>query len=86
MSRPHWNAFGTAYATRLLAQSGALAASFSLGRRLDSSPFYIRTLCQAGLTADGRTETGTGMAEYFRPRLLSSRLAASATKARIVDR
>ena len=86
LSRPRLNAFGTACATCLQAQSGDLAANFTLGHRLDSAPFYLRTLCQATLTMDGRTETGTGMAEYFRPRLLSSRLAASATKARIVDR
>ena len=86
LARPRLNAFGTAYATRLHVQSGDLAASFSLNHRLDSAPFYLRTLCQGTLTLDARTETGTGMAEYFRPRLLSSRLAASATKARIVDR
>ena len=86
LTRRRLNAFGTAHATRLHVQSGGLAASFSLNHRLDSAPFYLRTLCQATLTLDGRTETGTGMAEYFRPRLLASRLAASATKARIVER
>ncbi|MBV9850168.1 MAG: hypothetical protein JO250_10885 [Armatimonadetes bacterium] len=86
LCRHRLNAFGTLYAARLDVQSEGLVASFDLGRRLDSAPFYIRTLCRVQATVDGQMETGTGMAEYFRPRPLSSRLAASATKARIVER
>ena len=86
LHRPRLNVFGTRYAAHLDVRSGDLAASFSLGRRLDSAPFYIRALCRADLTLGGARETGTGMAEYFRPRPLSSALVASATKARIVER
>ncbi len=78
------NVFGTRYATLLSVRSGGVTAGFRLDRRLDSSPFYVRVLSRAKLTQDGRTAQGDGMGEYFRPRLLGSRLAASATKARIV--
>ena len=82
--RPRVNAFGTRHATRLDVRSGGITAQFHLGRRLDSSPFYVRTLTRATLTQGGRAVEGAGMAEYFRPRLLGSRVAASATKARMV--
>jgi carotenoid 1,2-hydratase len=78
------NAFGLRSATRLEVQSADVSVQFHLGKRLDSSPFYIRTLSQATLTQNGQTMTGRGMAEYFRPKLLGTKLAASATKARIV--
>ena len=80
------NAFGTSYATRLEAVSGDVTAVFHLRQRLDSAPFYLRTFSKATVTQFGKAESGQGMAEYFRPRLLGTRLAASAMKARIVHR
>ena len=84
LGRPRVNVFGTRYATRLDVRSGGIAATFWLGHRLDSSPFYVRVLSHATVTQDGRTALGGGMGEYFRPRLLGNSLVASATKARIV--
>ena len=86
LGRERITLFGTGYATRLSVRSGDLTASFSLDKRLDSSPFYVRTLSHGEVSLAGNVETGAGMAEYFRPRLLSAWLTASATKARIVER
>lgn len=76
------NAFGTRYARRLTVQSGDLRAVWALGARLDSAPFYLRTLCEVRLNG---SEAGQGIGEYFRPRMLGWALTASATKARIVE-
>lgn len=84
--RPRWNAFGTPYATHLDVLSGDTQATFHLGRRLDSAPFYIRALCRTDGRVGDRSITGAGMGEYFRPRMLAWPLVASATKARIVER
>ena len=86
LSRPVMNGFGTVYATRLLAGSGDVRACFRLRSRLDSAPFYLRTLCDATVTQGGKAETGTGIGEYLRPRVMSWPLVASAMKARIVER
>lgn len=87
VTRSRWriNGFGTVYATRLDVQSADTAATFLLRQRLDSAPFYVRTLADATVTTAGRVETGRGLGEWFRPALMSSPLAASAMKARIVD-
>ncbi len=85
LTRTRVNGFLMPYATRLDVQSGDISAVFHLGTRLDSAPFYARTLCTAAVTRQGRTEQGRGLAEYFKPRPLALRLVASATKARIVD-
>lgn len=87
VARSRWrvNGFGTVYATRLDVQSADTAATFLLRQRLDSAPFYVRTLSEAMVTTAGRVETGRGLGEWFRPALMSSPLAASAMKARIVD-
>ena len=69
----------------LLADCGTLHVQFQLGTRLDSAPFYVRALCEASVTRDGSEETGQGMGEYFRPRIMSWPLVASAMKARIVE-
>lgn len=86
LSRPALNGFGTRYYSRLTVGDAALSAVFQFGRRLDSSPFYIRALCNAEVRQEGRTLTGHGIGEYLRPRLLSWPLVASAMKARIVER
>ena len=86
LSRPAVNGFGTVYATQIVAESGDVRACFRLRSRLDSAPFYLRTLCEATVTQGGKTETGTGMGEYLRPRVMSWPLVASAMKARIVER
>lgn len=86
LDRPVWNGFGTRYFSRLSVGGAGFHVAFQFGRRLDSSPFYVRALCHAELTQDGQTETGRGIGEYLRPRPLSQRLAASAMKARIVER
>ncbi len=86
LGKPAWNGFGTRYQSRLTTGGGDLHAVFQFGRRLDSSPFYVRALCDAALTQNGRTETGHGIGEYLRPRPLSRRLVASAMKARITER
>lgn len=85
LKRTRMNGFLMPYATHLAVQSGNVSAVFHLGARLDSAPFYARTLCTASVSRAGVTEQGRGLAEYFKPRLLGTRLAASATKARIVD-
>ncbi len=84
--KPVWNGFGTRYQSRLTVRGDSLSVVFRFGRRLDSSPFYIRALCGAEVTQSGQTETGHGIGEYLRPRPLSRRLVASAIKARIVER
>jgi carotenoid 1,2-hydratase len=86
LGRRRRNAFGTGYATQINVRSGDLSATVRLGARLDSAPFYIRTLCDADVTQGGRTRRGRGVGEYFRPRMLSWALTASATRARIVMR
>ncbi len=85
LKRIRVNGFLMPYATRLEAQSGDMSAIFHLGARLDSAPFYARTLCTATVRQGERREQGRGLAEYFKPRPLGLRLVASATKARIVD-
>lgn len=79
------NGFGTRYATQLRAECGPLRVQFKLGKRLDSAPFYVRAQCEASVTTGGRVERGQGLGEYFRPRILSWPLVASAMKARIVE-
>ena len=86
LDKPVWNGFGTRYQSRLSVGGVDLQVVFQFGRRLDSSPFYVRALCDAALTQNGQTETGHGIGEYLRPRPLSRRLVASAMKARIVER
>ena len=86
LDKPVWNGFGTRYFSRLSACGGELCAVFQFGKRLDSSPFYIRALCTVEATQAGETETGRGIGEYLRPRPLSHLLVASAMKARIVER
>ncbi len=86
LDKPAWNGFGTRYQSRLTAAGAGLQVVFRLGRRLDSSPFYIRALCHAEVTQNGQTEAGHGLGEYLRPCPLSLRLVASAMKARIVER
>ncbi len=85
LEKPVWNGFGTRYLSRLTASGAGLQAVFQFRQRLDSSPFYIRALCDAALTENGRTEAGHGIGEYLRPRPLSGRVVASAMKARIVE-
>ena len=85
LSRPAVNAFGTVYATRMNVESGDWSARFEFRARLDSAPFYIRALCAATLTGKGGAETGQGIGEYLRPRIMSWPLVASAMKARIVE-
>ena len=87
-SRYRWNGFGTAYATCLDVIGDGLQAKFLLGSRLDSAPFYLRTLCTVEVKSDdglGTVKHGDGLGEYFRPRTMSSALAASAMRARVVD-
>ena len=79
-----WNGFGTRYATEMRVSGGGLTATVRLGRRLDSAPFYVRTLCEAEVRDESSTCLGRGVGEYFRPQMLSWPLIASATKARIV--
>lgn len=86
LGKPVWNGFGTRYQSCLSVGGADLHAVFQFGRRLDSSPFYVRALCDAVLTQNGQTETGHGIGEYLRPRPLSRRLVASAMKARIIER
>lgn len=86
LQRPRLNIFGTPYATRLEARSGDISMTFHLGARLDSAPFYIRALCRVEGRLGSAAVTGTGLGEYFRPRMLAWPLVASATKARIVER
>ncbi len=86
LRRRRINGFGTVYATRLQVQSGETTAEFHLGARLDSAPFYVRTLCRASVTERGTVTHGAGVGEYFRPRMLSGAIVASAMKARIVER
>lgn len=85
LDRVRANGFLMPYATRLRVQSGEVSAVFELGARLDSAPFYARTLCRATVSQGKRSEQGRGLAEYFKPRALGLPLVASATKARIVD-
>ncbi len=58
LSRPAVNGFGTVYATELRAESGDVRACFRLRARLDSAPFYLRTLCEATVTQGETTEQG----------------------------
>ena len=86
LDKPVWNGFGTRYQSRLTVGGTGLQVVFQFGKRLDSSPFYVRALCGAELNQNGHTETGHGIGEYLRPRPLSRLLVASAMKARIVER
>jgi len=86
LSRPAINAFGTVYAARMEVESGDLSVRFEFGARLDSAPFYIRALCRATLRGKEGAETGEGIGEYLRPRMMSWPIVASAMKARIVER
>ncbi len=86
LSRWTINGFGTMYAARLIAECAGYEARFDFRTRLDSAPFYLRALCDATVTRAGEMQSGQGMGEYFRPRMLSWPLVASATKARIVAR
>lgn len=86
LDKPVLNGFGTRYFSRLTIGDADLGVVFQFGKRLDSSPFYVRALCDAAVTRSGQTETGHGIGEYLRPRPLSWPLVASAMKARIVDR
>ena len=86
LSRPVLSGLGTVYATRLTAEANNLSAEFVLAGRLDSAPFYVRALCHATVRAGETTETGQGMGEYLRPRMMGWPIVASAMKARIVRR
>jgi len=86
LDKPVFNGFGTRYLSRLTVDDPNLGVVFQFGKRLDSSPFYIRALCDAEVTQNGQTEQGHGIGEYLRPRPLSWPLVASAMKARIVSR
>ncbi len=86
LSRRSANAFGTVYATRMEVVSGDWSVRFEFGTRLDSAPFYVRAQCAATLREGERAETGQGIGEYLRPRMMSWPLVASAMKARIVER
>lgn len=86
LRRPRLNIFGATYATRLEVCSGDRRATFHLDARLDSAPFYIRALCRVEGRLGRAAVTGTGLGEYFRPRMLAWPLVASATKSRIVER
>ena len=86
LDRPVLNGFGTRYFSRLTIAGTDLGVVFQFGKRLDSSPFYVRALCDAVVTQNGLVETGHGIGEYLRPRPLSWPLVASAMKARIVQR
>ncbi len=86
LSRPAVNVFGTVYATRMEVVSGGHAARFEFHARLDSAPFYVRALCAVTLSGNSESETGQGIGEYLRPRMMSWPLVASAMKARIVER
>lgn len=79
------NGFGMIYARQLAAESGPVHVRFRLRSRLDSAPFYLRALCEATVEENGKVEIGSGIGEYFRPRILSWPLVASAMKARIVE-
>ncbi len=85
LKRVRVNGFLMPYATRIEVQSGDVSAVFRLEARLDSAPFYARTLCTAMVSQGRHTAQGRGLAEYFKPGLLGHPLVASATKARIVD-
>jgi len=86
LSRPAVNVFGTVYATHMEVESGEQEVRFEFGARLDSAPFYVRALCRATLNGKEGAETGEGIGEYLRPRMMSWPLVASAMKARIVER
>ncbi len=86
LDKPVWNGFGTRYFSRLSVGGEDLSVVFRFGKRLDSSPFYIRALCGAEVRQNGHVEVGHGIGEYLRPRPLSWPLVASAMKARIVER
>ncbi len=86
LSRPAVNAFGTVYATQMVVVSGEGRVRFEFGTRLDSAPFYVRALCAATLDNGEGAETGQGIGEYLRPRMMSWPLVASAMKARLVER
>lgn len=85
LRRVRANGFLMPYATRLDVRGQGASATFHLGARLDSAPFYARTLCAASFHKGSRVERGQGLAEYFKPRALGLPLVASATKSRIVD-
>ena len=86
LSRPAVSAFGTLYATRLEVASGEWSVRFEFSGRLDSAPFYVRALCAVTIEGKNGSETGQGIGEYLRPRMMSWPLVASAMKARIVER
>ena len=86
LDQPVFNGFGTRYFSRLTVAAPGFSVVFRFGRRLDSSPFYVRALCEAEVTENGQAETGHGIGEYLRPRPLAWPLVASAMKARIVER
>ena len=70
------------------AASTELTLEINRGRLLDTSPFYTRGRVDATLVdlATGETKIGLGMAEVFRPDVLTHWLTVSAMKARIVER
>ena len=86
LARPIRNGFLTRYSSRLTVTSGNYEVGFRFTTRLDSAPFYIRALCSAEVRLGSLTDSGQGIGEYLRPRPLSWPLAASAMKARIVER
>ncbi len=86
LSRRVLSGLGTVYATRLTAEAEGLRAEFVLEGRLDSAPFYVRAPCRATVRSGETEETGRGMAEYLRPRMMGWPLVASAMRARIVRR
>ncbi len=86
LSWPILNGFGTRYSSRLTVTSGDYEVRFRFTTRLDSAPFYIRALCSAEVQFGDLTDSGQGIGEYLRPRLMSWPLVASAMKARIVER
>ncbi len=86
LDKPALNGFGTRYPSRLTAAAPDFSVRFQFGSRLDSSPFYVRALCDAEVVQNGKKEHGHGIGEYLRPRPLGGLLAASAMRARMVER
>ena len=84
--RPTLSGLGAVYATRLTASAGDLHAEFTLEKRLDSAPFYVRALCRATVREGANEEQGQGIGEYLSPGMMGWPLVASAMKARIVRR
>lgn len=86
LSRRVLSGLGALYATRLTASAGDLHAEFTLEKRLDSAPFYVRALCRATVREGEREEQGQGIGEYLSPGMMGWPLVTSAMKARIVRR